>query len=421
MSQLIRQACAAIALLLTAMSGVHAQSTVSGSDWSTLLKEVLQHHPNIQTKRMLLEATHQGVEVAKRQYWPTPSVSVDTGPKNFSGEDKALTFRLSIPLYVGTLSVESEIAQLREQRANVDVDLAAREIANELAGLYRLWWQRSAEQGVLAESVHEMAKINAMVQRRADAGVSSRVDALHAQSQLQELKRALAIAEQQKQQALTQINAMTAGPPIALTNASGIPDLHQAPTEVWLARVEDSHPQVTQALIDRSLAQAEVSKARASMQPSVRLKVERQYGSYLGTLGPGKRVSISSDVQFGAGFSAVTQTEQVQAQALAAQTQVRNVRTSLKKETVKLLHEEQNALVQGQNVSQQIQIQMALVEAGLRLFKTGRRSWQELLNLVRDLHRLRMQAVAAQATLLEARWRLEVLADWVPGWSFKAF
>jgi len=59
-----------------------------------------------------------------------------------------------------------------------------------------------------------------------------------------------------------------------------------------------------------------------------------------------------------------------------------------------------------------------LADAGIRLFTGGRRSWQDLLGLQRELYQLQASESEAQAAYLAADWRIHLLANTLPMFSF---
>lgn len=80
----------------------------------------------------------------------------------------------------------------------------------------------------------------------------------------------------------------------------------------------------------------------------------------------------------------------------------------------RLWHEERLADSQLRNALTLANDYSDLIDAGLRLFTAGRRSWQDLMTLQREQHQVQMQRADAEAALLGARLRTLWLADALP-------
>jgi adhesin transport system outer membrane protein len=115
--------CALLLTLLTTQAQAQAQTLTS---LPQLLTAVLATHPAVQGQRAQLQGAQAGVDSARWQYYPTPSVSVETAAASaadrlYQGDRLVSTLRLQQPLWsggrlsAGTDKAEATLAATRLQ------------------------------------------------------------------------------------------------------------------------------------------------------------------------------------------------------------------------------------------------------------------------------------------------------------------
>lgn len=385
-----------------------------------LLMTVWENHPNLKAKRSDKNAALAGVTVAERQFWPTPSITNDVGPEDRDGRKNATTARVSYPVFTGgQLTADLEIAELRNRISESDLEITGRELLMQFVDLYRTWWFHSVRIESYRESLEQMDQLRQMLARRSEAGVSARLDLAQANLQWQRMQDENQQAYKQRDQALADMvtfgrqkmnpvfHPLTYWPK---TPYSNIDDLTE--------RVLDTHPSMNLAGWQIDLAQAELKKSSASSLPTVSLRVEKQFGSYLGSLAPGSRIYLNSQFSMGAGLTALPLQEQALARAKTAELQAYSSSLTLATQVQKLWHDRSQAWEKIITLRDQLKLQKELADAGIRLFTAGRRSWQDLLGLQRELYQLQATESEAQAAYLAADWRIHLLANTLPMFSF---
>ncbi|WP_416544909.1 TolC family protein [Limnohabitans sp. DCL3] len=388
-----------------------------------LLLSVWENHPTLKAKRSDRNAMRAAVTVAERQFWPTPSVSNDVGPADTQGRTQATTARLSYPLFTGgQLTADLEIADLKHRIAETEIEIAGRELVLQFIDLYRAWWLHSARIDNHQNALMQMDRLRQMLMRRANAGVSAKQDLALADLHWQRLQDEYRQALKQRDQVLADM--VTFGGRDMQPSFQPIGSWPRAPYAQILdltERVLATHPSMNLSQWQTALAQAELKRAKANVLPSVTLKLEKQYGAYQGTQAPASRVYLNSQFTMGAGLAAIPFQQQAMARATAAELQADATRLTLTSQVQRLWHERAQASEQINSTQRQLKLQKDLADSGLRLFTSGRRSWQDLLNLQRELHQLQAQKSEAEATYLAADWRLHLLANTLPMFSFPSF
>ncbi len=381
---------------------------------------LLQDHPSMRARRAEAEATLQGMEIARRQHWPTPSVSTDYGPRN-AGNNKDLArasvARLSLPLFTGgLLSADEEAAAMRYQLSRLDMQSQGQELGLQWLEMYRAWWQQQQRLRTVAHSLERMRALHQMIVRRTEAGVSAEVDQQLTQVQIQRLLDERALAQRLSDQVLAEMaNLLGQSVQPILIDAAALPHKPWVRVEELSERTMGVSPAVLQARQNVELAKVEQKRVRASLLPTVQLRYERQWGTYYGQQPAGERFYVNTQAAFGAGMSALQQQQQALSRTDAAEQQVGAARQRIQSLVNRLWHEEQAAQSQLDNASELAQAYDGLEASSLRLFTAGRRTWQELMNLQRERHQLGLQQTDALAAMLGARLRMLWLADAFPG------
>lgn len=414
-------------LLFSVLFGILNTATnafAQGSDeLHQLLFSVWENHPTLKAKRADRNATRAGVTVAERQFWPTPSVSSDIGPADAQGRTQATTARITYPLFTGgQLSADLEIADLKHRLAETEIEIVGRDLVMQFIDLYRTWWLHSARIDNYQMALAQMDNLIQTLKRRATAGVSAKQDL--AQAELQWLRMQDDLRQTLKQRDSVLADMVTFGgqgmwpkhyPLLHWPRApfAQIPDL--------TGRVLATHPSISLSDWQTALAQAELKRSKASALPNISLRLEKQYGAYQGTQSPASRVFLNSQFTLGAGLSAIPLQEQAMARAAAAEQQAESTRLTLTTQVQRTWHERAQASEQIISTNRQLKLQKDLSDSGVRLFTAGRRSLQDLLSLQRELHQLQAQKSEAESAYLSANWRLHLLANTLPMFSFPTF
>lgn len=387
---------------------------------SDMLLWLWQDHPTLRAKRSERQAAQENVTIAERQFWPTPSISNDVGPANVSGRSRSTTARLSLPVYTGgQLSADLEMADLRHRISEAEIEVAGQDLVFQFTDFYRIWWSHSLRSEILKSNLDRLEQLRQMVRRRSDSGVSARLDLTQAELQWQKAKDDLRESLRQRDHALVDMSTFVGRElnPVfeQLDKWPALPFQRLVDLQ---DRVMAFHPSLNISQWQLALAQAEMKKAQASLFPTVTLRVEKQFGAYQGSLEPGQRTYLNSQYSLGAGLAALPQQQLAAARAQAAEKQTAASRLALVTQIQKLWHEHLQQSEQLKNTLAQLKVQETVTRAGTQLFTAGRRSWQDLLAMQRELYQLQAQQVELESASMAALLRLHLMARTYPQFSF---
>ncbi|MEI6762412.1 MAG: TolC family protein [Betaproteobacteria bacterium] len=396
-----------------------------------LLTAVLATHPAVQAQRAQLQGAQAGVDSARWQYYPTPSVSVETAAASaadrlYQGDRLVSTLRLQQPLWSGgRLDAGAEKAQATLAATQATLEDTRLQLGLRVLQAYVDWWGAQAKAQALAKSLATHEQLRRQVLRRREEGASAQADLVQAVARLEAVSAEAAAVRAQGEVALARLAQLLGGTVDGATLAAGLasglaggvaatpalpPPLAAIPTgsaAALLAQAADINPAVRKAQAQERVQEAVVRERRADLRPEVYARLERQYGNYnLASGGPADRLFIGINSRFGAGLSTLSNLEAAQSQLAAAAAEVQVQRHTLG---------EQLAADQAQALS--VAGRVAYVKAALaagedvsasydRQFLAGRKSWLDVMNAARELAQTETQLAELQATELLLGWRL---------------
>jgi adhesin transport system outer membrane protein len=372
---------------------------------AALLQSAVASHPTVSQAQFDVRAAERGVDAARLQFWPTPSLQTET----LSG-NSAVIAGLSQPLWTGgRLTADLRYSEVLEARAQESVELARLSLALRVATAAQSYFlnklRREAQERVIAT----LNDLSAMIQRRTEAEVSAVSDMNLVRSRLGQARSDLAIFQAGEAAALSQLGQALGRPLTGADLALRVPTHPLRVTrEALLTRAIDNSPVVRVAQVDLRLAQIEVDRARSALWPTVALRAEHQNGRYEGSAPPGSRVYVSLEYTPGAGFSVGAQIAAAQQRVHAASEAVETVRRDASDRLdsdwreLTAARERLPSLVDARDAAARA------LESNRRLFIAGRRSWIDLLNSAREVAQAEYAVAEAQSISLGAYYRLAV-------------
>lgn len=375
------------------------------ADW---VNAVLSAHPLVRARTEESRAAEADVRTAGWQYWPTPSISTDT----LRGQAASVT-RLSQPLWDGG-KIAAGVAQADIKRQLSFIGL--RETEHDLAGKVLGYWQSHAVQEarvqVFERGMQSLQDLDALMSRRTEAGVSAQADLTLARVRLMQTRADWLQARAARTAALSQLRqlAQLDGEPTPLPQ----PEFRLPDPDDGLAPLRDQarqhHPLVARLQWQLKQQQAEFTAFKAELWPTVSMRLEHQRGQIDGTLPEGRRLYATLQYSLGAGVSVIPRLEAAQVRVQALERQQEGV---LKELDERLLQDWQDYAALRVRLPDLEAVQATareLTESSKRLFVTGRKSWLDLQNALREQLQAELAWTEAQAVSEALRYRLALNA-----------
>jgi adhesin transport system outer membrane protein len=385
-----------------------------------LIAAAIASHPTVAMKRLEHSAAAGGVQAAKLQFYPTPSVSLDS----LHGK-QATVFRLSQALWTGgRLTADLTAAELKEGRAELAVSDAELTLALRVVTLYQSFLLQSGRMESQRRGTEKLDQLVTMIERRVGSGVSAQIDLDLARSRLAQSRSDLIALTGSQRSVLGQLSQVTSRP---LQAEDIIREVVGAPSNVaggfsdsvqltardssqsLLARALEASPALKLAAVDAQIAKNEVAQTRSALWPTVSLRAEHQEGSFAGSQAAGGRVYLSLQYTPGAGLAVVPLAAAAEVRAQASEQAALTVRRDVSDRVEIEWLDFQSASARVPELDLTRAGSRDVLESSVRLFVTGRRTWLDLLNSVRELMQTEQLEVDARATVVGSSYRLRLL------------
>lgn len=384
-----------------------------------LVGEALLSHPALRGQQGMAQAAQSGVEGARWQFYPTPSVAIEragsqSNDPSYRGDNQIIIASLRQPLWTGgRLTSNLAKAQAQALAARADLETTRQQLAlrviqawSEAVSAQNKWlaWEQS-------RATHE--RLLAMVERRTNEGASAHADVALARSRLAAIDADRLLAQAQRDGALERLQLLIGGRRLAVQAlALELPpqDAERNP-ERWLDDARASSPQIIKARAMAQAADAEAEAARAAISPEVSLRLERQWGNFnIAGVGSQNRIFLAVSTAFGGGLSSLSNINAALARSRAAQEDIQTQQLTVDDQVQNDLllwrasQQRRRSLQDAQAAASEI------TSSWERQFLAGRKNWQDLMNAAREQAQFEAQLSDVIGSEQLSGWRLFTLA-----------
>lgn len=403
LSSLPRIAALLAAVAMASVSSFAGAQGATAWSFDQVLQQALQNHPAVQGRRSAQAAARAELDGAQWQRYPSLSAEVPTGSQETGG-----VVRIEQPLWSGgRIDAGIDAAGSRVDAAGAAIEeerlsLSLRVIAAYTEALRQTARVRSAEGGLA-----EHQRLLDMIKRRVAQSVSSQTDQRLAESRAYQAANDVSNARQALENALAQLSQL-AGKPVRLVTASGIgvgEPLPDASLERVMRQAIDYSPTLHRLEFEAQAADSEITMQRSAYMPKVVLRMEKPTGGGINADNR-TRAMLVLQAQPGAGLSAkagvdaaVARREGARAAHDVAEREVRE-RFTLDWNEAEASRQRLGNAGEASTTSTQV------FESYARQYVIGRKSWNDVLNAVREatqaqfsLEDTRAQAIAASLRL----------------------
>jgi len=383
----------------------------AAEDFDRLLAQALSTHPAVEGRRAGLEAARADREGAEWQLYPSPSFEATA--RNSGGNTGVLA--LEQPLWTGgRISAGIRAAGFREAAAEAAIVEAKLTTALRLIAAYTEVLRLTQRQAYATEAVDQHNKLVALIDRRVTQEVSPPADRDFAQSRLAQATTDLSLANQGSQVALVQLSQLAGRPVVAVDDVRLEGRTLPATLNAAIERAVERSP-VLVRLEQTALAVGEdIASKRAAIFPQVAFRLEKQMGSNAFDTLPDNRAMLVLRAQPGAGLSAASAIAAAQRRLeearLAKEEALRNVREQIQT----AFAEWRAAQVRLSSTRQSAGMAQLVFDSYTRQYATGRKTWIDVLNAVREISQSQFTLADAEALVRASALRLWLLTGEAP-------
>lgn len=391
-----------VGFLLAAASPLAGAQETTAWNFDQILQQALQSHPAIAGKRSAQDAARAELDGAQWQRFPSLSAEVPTGSREASG-----VLRIEQPLWSGgRIDAGIDAAGRRVDAAGASIDEERLNLSLRVIAAYTEALRQTARMDSAEKGLAEHQRLLDMIKRRVLQSVSSQTDQRLAESRMYQATNDVSNARQALDSALAQLSQLT-GRPVRLVSSAGVgvgEPMPGASLERVMHQAIAYSPTLRRLDFEAQAAESDIHLQRSAYMPKVVLRMEKPTGGI--NTDNRARAMLLLQMQPGAGLSAkagvdaaVARREGVRAAHEAAERDVRE-------RFILDWNEAQASRQRLGNAGEASTTSSQVFESYARQYVIGRKSWNDVLNAVREatqaqfaLEDTRGQAIAASLRL----------------------
>lgn len=386
----------ALGCSVLSLQSAHAQQLWQ---FESALAAALATHPAVLGKRASVEAATAELDEARWQRFPSPSFETN----QYANGGLTNVLRVDQPVWTGgRISAGISGAERRVEAAGASVLEMRQEIALRVIAAWTDACRHEARLTHARTAVQEHERLLALISRRVDNEVSPPVDRDFAQSRLLQARTDLATVTQARNAALAQLSQLV-GEPVDLAVQLPAAEPGAAARELLMERALDHAPALQRLRAEEGVAEADISQRRASLMPRVGVRLERTTGPLADS-----RALLVVSVQPGAGLAANAAVHAARSRRDAARLARDAAQRDLQAQVTVDWDDWQFAQQRLQTAQQARAVSAEVFESYTRQYTTGRKTWIDVLNAVREVTQADFQRADAQAQLAAAALRLRL-------------
>jgi adhesin transport system outer membrane protein len=377
-----------------------------------MIHSALLHDSGVQSQVFLERSSAAKLQSAKWQFYPTPSIDMQSAISGFesSVSERVITLSVKQPLWSGgRLQANVDAANIDLSIQNYTTQMHRVELAQQVVSAYGQWWVAHHKRLSWGSGLETHQKLANQVSRRVNVGVSAKSDLNLAQGRLSATLAEYNLTFAQEQAALDNLQLLTNIESLDVISEAQFPSMNVLLSSYTVlleaALVNNLSIKLAQAKAEKALANQAFQKA--SLWPQFFIQAQRQIGDFnQNNFTSSNKVffGASSDLKAGLSFEADRASSAAARSAALAQVDnekkriTRELRSSL---TLLIASNDRQLSLDTVRINAQSGYQ-----SSSRQFKVGRKDWQELLNSARELAQADTQWVEAYSAYLVASWQI---------------
>ena len=371
-------------------------------------ERAMKAYPSLSAARSAVRASELDTSAAR--WLRAPSVAVSAVTR----DDKIGALRPQVeifqPLWTGgRIDATIDRARASNEVSKAQLAQTASDVLLRLAAAYYNVVRGIRLEGVLEQSLSEHDRLVDSMARRVEQEVSPRSDLDLARSRSAQVRQELSLARAQRYAALQQLRELVGDPAFEVTP---LPEyqaaFHHPDPEGLVARTLECDPVIQRRKAAADVAEADRRLARSALFPSVGLQYtyDRFGGSGAG---------IAVQAQTNGGLSPYAAAQASEARREASMFEISVAEREAREQTVLDLVE--NTTTKSRIESSRIAVDSSanVTDSFMRQFITGRRTWLDVMNAVREANSARISLIEAENSAMASSARLLIRScQWQP-------
>jgi len=413
-----RGAAAGVAMLLLVLSDqVSAQPTspaygppgveetrAEGMAWfdpqlEELANRAVAGHPSIAAAEANVRAA--GADLRASRWQRFPSLGVEGLILGQRSDRAQATVTVEQPIWTGG-RIKGSISRARaaEQAALASYDQAILDIALQVAASYYEFFRATQRRAILDNSLEQHQRLLASMERRVAQEVSPRSDLELVRARTAQVSQQINLTVAQQQSAVQRLRELVGDPFYTLTStyreASDLPKLDR---EVLVAEGLAFDPGLRRVRLEAEVADADTRIARAQTLPQ--LNAQYGYGEF-----NGHQIGLAVRMQMDGGLSRFAAADAARLRQVSSEAQIGTAERELRDILVIDHVEYEAATARAETTRFSAEASQRVTESYMRQFTSGRRTWLDVMNAVREGTTAQIDALDARVNMLAYLSRL---------------
>lgn len=381
-----------------------------------LLEATAATYPSMLAARYEARATEQELDAAERQRWPTISSSVESQ----SGNGRSFPNR-SFQVEQTVWDAGRVTARIQESQASVDLGrvraiLQRQELHLQVVASWQNLMGAVSRMGVASQTLEKLSAFQAQMTRRVEAEASPRIDLELANARMLQTEVELETAKSSLHVALTRLEQLSGEQNLSvyLPRLPAMPSLLETEVAsrsmalVDLHLVAAEHPSVKRVEYEATQAKSRLQSKQSEGWPQIYVRSFQPIGTLPTSSDTGMTTFIGLRYTPGAGLSNFVEAQALETRVSVAEQMVLTAHRDLRQTLVSDQEELLNTRKRIAALEKAVEGSDLVLSSYQRQFQAGRKTWQDLLNAVRELAQNQYALVDAQASMIGALYRLQV-------------
>jgi len=364
-------------------------------------------YPSIRAGEAAIRASGADIRAARWQRFPSVLVEGRTFSDRSGNPDATVT--VNQPLWTGgSISATVQRAQALQRRAEAQLAETVNDIALRLLSAYYEIARGARREAILRESLAEHQRLVESMARRVEQEVSPRSDLDLAISRTAQVQQDLSLTVAQRyaaQQRFAELVGDANADPGPVPAYS--PQLHHPSTEGAVAQAIACDPTRQRFQAEAEVATAERRIAEGEILPSLSAQYSRSEVF-------GDRVGLVLRAQTNGGLSPLAAAQGARLRQQASQLQIATAERELRERIIVDVVENSTSRARIESGGAAARSSANVTESFMRQFVTGRRTWLDVMNAVRESNAAQIglaesetsaMASAARLLLRTCQWR----------------
>lgn len=402
---------------LALMTGVQVAKAQEPVTFKALLDQANSHYPALKSARLEKRAAIEEVEASRRLYWPNVSAVVEGASNQTSVTAPSRTLQIEQTLWdAGSIKARIAESQSVADILTLKAVLLQEEVHLQLASAWQNLVASSERMDVAQRTIERLKIYQQQMQRRVNVEASPSIDLEFVNSRILQTEVENKAAQNNLQQALTRIEQYTGRGDLAEQHAKHAIQLaivvpknfeQMLAAADWRAVIE-RHPAIGKAKAEAAQSQARLDQKKADAWPQLYARISQPLNNVAPGYSQGPTTFVGLRYATSAGFA-----NQLQAQALASRVAsteelIKAAATDLRQTIMVDQEEYVNAKARIHALEQSVRGADQVLVSYQRQFQAGKKTWQDLLNAVRELAQNQYALADARASMQGAVHRLQI-------------